>query len=365
MAILAALLLAACPEPEPDAQDVPSDAGSDVQTFDIAPPEEVTEHDVTIPPPTPVCETAADCEAVLAEPGPCQTRECSAAGQCLYVGVTDGTPCDAGSPCYTEQQCSGGFCLGGVDVDCSDQNACTNDSCDFAQGCVHSPRIGPCNDDDECTIDEYCKDGACGNGTDICPAQCGNGSCQTAKGETCATCPDDCGACSDGCTESAFPGCEGCACEQCVCDANPACCTEAWTTECVAACEACGSCTPCGDGTCSESDGETCESCPSDCGACPTGCGAREEPGCAGCGCEECVCEASPFCCEVAWDEACVELAALLCGAGCASTCGDGACEPGESCEECVCALVPSCCTTAWSPLCVTACATECGGSCD
>jgi hypothetical protein len=51
---------------------------------------------------------------------------------------------------------------------------------------------------------------------------CGNGKCQTDKGETCATCAQDCGLC-------------------------------------------------CGDGTCNPDHDETCDSCSVDCGACYCG----------------------------------------------------------------------------------------------
>lgn len=318
-----------------------------------------------IPDPVRECESDADCETLVAAPGACQTIMCAkTTGQCLLLPVDDGVQCDVSNLCYTGQVCSGGLCLGGVAVNCSDDSSCTNDSCSLDVGCVHSPRVGGCDDGDPCTKDEYCDAGVCTHGADICPAQCGNGSCQQTKGETCATCPLDCGPCSDGCTASEFASCAGCTCETCVCDAHPACCTEAWTDECVTACEACGSCTPCGDGACDGSIGEDCASCPADCGACPTGCGVREEPGCAGCGCEECVCDASPFCCDVAWDAACTA-ACDGCGTactGCAASEAPGC--NGCACEPCVCDLVPSCCTGAWSALCVTACTTECGGTC-
>lgn len=365
-ALAAAVLAGACAaEEEPEEDDAAQDAGAaDV----VAPAQDIVTGWLDLgelPEPVRECETDEDCLAAVGDPGPCQTLACAKAdGQCIKLPKDDGIACDVGNPCYTEQVCSGGLCLGGTAVDCSDANPCTNDSCSFDAGCVHDPRTGVCDDGDPCTKDEYCVEGVCTNGADICPAQCGNGSCQTTKGETCSSCPLDCGACSDGCTVSSFGGCEGCGCESCVCDAHPECCAEAWTEACVAACEGCGSCTPCGDGACEAADGETCATCPADCGACPTGCAAAEAPGCAGCGCEECVCDASPYCCDVAWDEACAATCET-CGTACTG------CAPAEApgcngcaCEECVCDLVPSCCTTAWSALCVTACSTECGATC-
>ena len=74
---------------------------------------------------------------------------------------------------------------------------------------------------------------------------CGNSSCET--GESCSSCPGDCGACPPVCGNSA---CEaGESCSSCPGD--------------------CGACPPvCGNGSCET--GETCSNCASDCGACPT-----------------------------------------------------------------------------------------------
>jgi uncharacterized protein YkwD len=72
---------------------------------------------------------------------------------------------------------------------------------------------------------------------------CGDGAC--AGGESCETCPADCGAC-DPCGNGACDNGE--TCMSCAAD--------------------CGECDPCGNGACD--NGETCMSCASDCGACST-----------------------------------------------------------------------------------------------
>ncbi|GMV40003.1 MAG: hypothetical protein AMXMBFR64_17190 [Myxococcales bacterium] len=89
-------------------------------------------------------------------------------------------------------------------------------------------------------------------------------------------------------------------------------------------------CPACGDGVCG--DLEICATCPGDCGACSDGCTESPWPGCSGCACEACVCAADSFCCDTAWDAACVTLCALDCQ-GC-STCGNGQVEPGEECDD-------------------------------
>ncbi len=77
---------------------------------------------------------------------------------------------------------------------------------------------------------------------------CGNGHCN--NGESCSSCPKDCGACPPICGNSK---CEvGESCSSCTKD--------------------CGACSPvCGNRVCEP--GESCSSCSTDCGVCPPVCG--------------------------------------------------------------------------------------------
>lgn len=115
------------------------------------------------------------------------------------------------------------------------------------------------------------------------PKTCGDHTCD--DGETCLTCPEDCGVC---------PGCgDG------RCDGNETC----------ASCSRdCGVCPGCGNGVCTP-PGETCYSCPADCGSCP--------------GCGDGVCESDETCASCQKD----------CGP--CSTCGNGTCDPFEDCANC------------------------------
>lgn len=108
--------------------------------------------------------------------------------------------------------------------------------------------------------------------------------------------------------------------------------------------------------------------------------------------CAETVCAVDSYCCTTAWDALCVQEAQDLCGATC-STCGNGACEPGESPETCpadcqptcahgvcepgvpleascdscvatVCAADDFCCTTFWDRVCVEEAEELCGATC-
>ncbi len=220
---------------------------------------------------------------------------------------------------------------------CADR-ACGDDGCG-----------GSCGD---CAEDQICS------GTGVClgvPASCGDEVCSAADGETCETCPADCGACcGDGvCTAEHGEHCgtcpADCGCpEGEACDAGRGICE----AECVPACDgrdcgddgcggACGDCAEgevCGgDGTCAPppetcgddacDDGEDCANCAADCG-----CEAGED------------CEAG----------ACVE----------AARCGDGACDPGEDCGSCAadCACEQGLDCVRGECVCVPDCAgAECG----
>jgi hypothetical protein len=67
------------------------------------------------------------------------------------------------------------------------------------------------------------------------------------------------------------------------------------------------------------------------------GCTPTYLKGCGACVCEDCVCAADSWCCEVAWDEACGNRCAVECGGcGLPDFCGDGTCTAGlESCGDC------------------------------
>lgn len=107
-------------------------------------------------------------------------------------------------------------------------------------------------------------------------------------------------------------------------------------------------------GTCCEN--QTCEA-----GGCVggPGCQVASAPTCGGCLCEDCVCDMDPYCCQVVWDDLCVDECLDQCG-GCGSSpdcggkecgangCGGscGTCLPGWFCNdagECVGDCTPDC----------------------
>lgn len=160
----------------------------------------------------------------------------------------------------------------------------------------------------------------------------------------------------DCCESSRGTGCGDPMVEQCVCAADPRCCTDGWDALCVDHVDElrCGSCTfgPAG----------FLEDC----------CSPHADPGCGDVDLAMCVCASDPYCCDVAWDQMCVD---AIGESGCGVCPGPYApkdcCTPGEvagcpdpEISECVCAQDPYCCEDHWDELCVDEATTYCGG-CD
>ncbi len=123
-----------------------------------------------------------------------------------------------------------------------------------------------------------------------------------------------------------------------------------------------------GQGGVYQGDGTSCNgvSCPGSCdGAAGNCCQPNGTPGCNNTACCEAVCAADPFCCEVEWDDLCVEEAEATPVCNCAPPppgcpgAGD-CCQPNgtpgcsnTACCEAVCDLDPFCCETEWDDICV------------
>jgi hypothetical protein len=345
------------------------------------------------------CTTADACG--WASDGICDCQGTCAwdSGDCQPSSFCGDGACDAGETCTScEQDC--GPC-GGVG-DCCEAQAGPGCGDAGIQACV-------CAQDDYCCAtswDSVCAGevedfgcGSCGGGgEDYCPGYTGTSSCCTTA--------DTCGWAADG-----------------ICDCQGTC---AWDS---------GDCQPssvCGDGACDP--GETCTDCAQDCGPCGGSgdcCAPQDGPGCGDAAIQACVCAQDDFCCTNTWDSLCVgeveEFGCGACGGGgdefcpgytgtsscctdadacgwaadgicdcqgtCAwdsddcggggPTCGDGACEAGETCttceadcgpcggagdccevqsapgcgdpgiQACVCAQDDYCCATAWDSVCV------------
>ena len=253
-----------------------------------------------------LCDARVSCDGGICvaqakkHPIECQTQEHRACqrftcdpttGGCVWMNVPDGRPCttDNGAPGV----CAVGLCNPG----------CGNGTCDKNKGenCETCPSDCGCGPDKECYQGACCTpktcqdmDWECGVGDDGCGQEldcgpcgdgmeckqhkcvqapgCGNGTCDSGKGENCETCPSDCvcgpdkecyqGAC---CTPKTCQdvdwecgiGDDGCGQElDCgKCEVGQICKKHKCVEE-----------NSCGNGTCEADKGENCGTCPDDCG---------------------------------------------------------------------------------------------------
>ncbi len=150
-------------------------------------------------------------------------------------------------------------------------------------------------------------------------------------------------------TQNQTPGCSDAECCRKTCALDQYCCDVQWDARCVGESE----------GIC---DGQF-RSCAPRSGLCDV---LRETPGCEDTTCCNKVCATDPFCCLTAWDSTCANEAEsacfLTCGRG-AGDCRTGRQTPGcdvQSCCEAVCAVDALCCDTAWDNVCVDIAADLC-----
>ena len=94
----------------------------------------------------------------------CTNNTCnSLTGECVFINVLDTTPCDDGDECTLDDQCINGNCTSLSGVDCDDQELCTDDLCIDMNGamCVHKYNNMTCDDQNACTTNDMCVRGDC------------------------------------------------------------------------------------------------------------------------------------------------------------------------------------------------------------
>jgi len=101
----------------------------------------------------------------------CTDDSCDGADGCVYVANT--APCDDGDECTDGDECLGGQCGSGELVVCDDGNFCTDDSCNPLTGCATEANSNPCDDDNACTVDDHCQALTCQGGGEL-PCDDGN-----------------------------------------------------------------------------------------------------------------------------------------------------------------------------------------------
>ncbi len=142
-----------------------------------------------------ICDIAEKCDGT--------TNDCPPNGF-----KAQGASCADSTVCNGTEMCDGaGNCQPGTPLNCNDGNVCTTDSCNFEEGCEHENNTAPCNDGDLCTINDQCAGGVCQPGQNVdCSAindQCNTGVCNSSSG-VCEVEVKDGVSCDDGdpCTDA-------------------------------------------------------------------------------------------------------------------------------------------------------------------
>jgi len=151
-------------------------------------------------------ESVVECPQPEGPEGICLKTDCDPnSGECSFLPDHEGYACSAGDKCIVGQECQEGSCVGGSALNCQDNNACTEDTCDSDTGCIHEPLMGECSDGNVCTTADFCDAGVCVSGPplncdddNVCTAD----SCDQAIGcvheltiapdAACCETPDDC-----------------------------------------------------------------------------------------------------------------------------------------------------------------------------
>ena len=168
-----------------------------------------------------VCTIGDFCQDGVCMPGPdpldcddndpCTVDSCVAATGCHFAPAT-GIGCDDGNGCTDSDTCTAGVCGGVVKVCddanvctsdgcnplvaggcvftpnalvCDDGNDCTADSCDPQQGCKYLNAVGFCDDGNPCTQGDFCANGTCVAGGNICPCSSDLECAQFEDGDLC------------------------------------------------------------------------------------------------------------------------------------------------------------------------------------
>jgi PKD repeat protein len=128
---------------------------------------------------------------------PDTANTCDPNSGCVFTpvrsGPADSTPCNDGNQCSVNDYYQSGVCVGGQALTCDDGNPDTVDTCEPYTGCVFTPlQIGPadgtpCEDGNLCTVNDYYQNGICVGG----PAK----SCDDGNPDTVDTCDPGRGAC--------------------------------------------------------------------------------------------------------------------------------------------------------------------------
>ncbi len=152
---------------------------------------------------------------------PCTADSCKPAVGCEKTAL-NAVPCNDGNTCTENDSCAAGVCKGGLLKSCDDQNPCTDDVCDPKTGCTSVANASTCDDGNGCTVGDTCQNKACKPGqakscTDNQP--CTTDGCNPTTGECTAT--NNANPCDDANECTINDTCTGGLCKGA---GNPSCC---------------------------------------------------------------------------------------------------------------------------------------------
>ena len=188
----------------------------------------------------------------------CTSDSCDAAEGCQYELNME--PCDDADACTSDDVCGEGTCAGTL-ISCDDEDVCTTDSCDAAEGCQYELNTEPCDDADACTSDDVCGEGTCAGTLISCDDEdvCTTDTCDATDGCQYALNTEPCDD-EDACTSEDVCGDGVCGGAEIDCDDEDVCTTDtcdatdgcqyALNTEPCDDEDACTAGDVCGDGTC-------------------------------------------------------------------------------------------------------------------
>ena len=134
---------------------------------------------------TPVeiaCDDGSDCtQGDLCTNGNCLGNpvDCTDDNPCTLDICDGGAPtaplpgtATMGIPAQRVRPVWRGIARGSTSVSCDDGDACTEDSCDPVEGCLHLPTTGGgCDDGNPCTEETVCIEGECTSGQSVCECE--------------------------------------------------------------------------------------------------------------------------------------------------------------------------------------------------
>ena len=87
-------------------------------------------------------------------------------------GCNTNSDCTDADLCNGTETCQSGACASGTALNCDDNNACTNDSCDATAGCQNvNDDTNTCDDGESCTSNDVCSAGKCVGTPTQCPSE--------------------------------------------------------------------------------------------------------------------------------------------------------------------------------------------------